>query len=382
MRGISRGVVLAGFGVLAVTAGLWGLTRRATQTGDLAPLSSRPKPVSVVTAKASSWRGTREYVGAVEPWVEARIGPQLMSAYVSTVLVRPGAEVKRGDVLATLDCRSVAAGSQAVEMQARALQARQHATASEAMRLNWMLDGGFASQNEVEQKLAQDAEQQAQLLAAKARLEATTLETQDCILRAPFDGEIARRDLDPGAFVRPGVAVLTLIDRSTVRLVADVPESDFELVRPGTAVRVELLANAERLQSAITRRAPAADLATRTIHVELDVADTQRRLPVGTTARLFVDIGEPAPAVEVPLSAATVRGTKATLVTVSGDVAHPLEAKLLGERAGVLFLDGVEPGARVVTQGRGQVREGDRVAAAEDRFLSPRHATAAAGGLP
>lgn len=381
MAARTRGVFLGGVGMVAVAVGLWGLTRHVANGATLTTLAEHPKPVSVVSAKASSWRGTREYVGSIEPWVEARIGPQIMNAYVSTVLVRPGDVVKRGDVLATLDCRSAAAGSQAVEMQARAIQARQKATASEASRLNLMLDGGFASQNEVEQKLAQDAEQQAQLLATKARLEATTLETQDCVLRAPFDGEIARRDLDPGAFVRPGVAVLTLVDRGTVRLVADVPESDFGMVPPGTPVKVELLATAEHMDATIARRAPAADDSTRTIHIELDVADAKRRMPVGTTARLAIEVGVPVPAVEVPLAAASVRGSKATVVTVSGNVAHPKDAKLLGERAGVLFLDGLEPGVKVVTQGRGLVKDGDTVAAAEDAFIGQKPVTASTEGL-
>src|SRR5213082_3135264 len=48
----------------------------------------------------------------------ARVGPQYVSAYVGTVLVRPGAVVKRGEVLATLDCRNASAATR--EIAARA----------------------------------------------------------------------------------------------------------------------------------------------------------------------------------------------------------------------------------------------------------------------
>jgi len=36
----------------------------------------------------------------------------------------------------------------------------------------------------------------------------------DCVLRAPFDGEIATRLVDPGAFVRPGTSIVSVIDRA------------------------------------------------------------------------------------------------------------------------------------------------------------------------
>lgn len=379
-RGV-RELAWPSLAVAAVCGVLLWLTARATSVGGVSALSARPKLVSVLGAHAAVWRGTREYVGAVEPWVEAKIGPQFMSAYLSTVLVRPGAAVKKGEVLATLDCRSATASGQAVEMQAQAIQARQRATASEAARLAQMLDGGFASENEVEQKLAQNQEQEAQVLATLANVEVRSLESADCVLKAPFDGDVDQRFLDPGAFARPGVPVLRLVDRSTLRLVADVPETDYGLVAPGTPVRVTLLATGQSLEATVTRRSPMAEPATRTIRVEMDVPDQERRLPVGTTARMSIDIGLPRDAVELPLSAATVHGHEATLFVVEGVTAHRREATVLGERGGNLYLGGLAPGERVVTQGRTTLLDGDRVAATLDGFADRQHPLKA-GGLP
>src|SRR5262249_694852 len=159
-------------------------------------------------------------------WLTANVGPQLVSAYVDTVLVRPGAVVKRGEVLATLDCRDKSAESQAVASEARAIEARQKALASGPARLRTLLAGNFGSPNEAEQKAGQSAAEQAKLEAMRAKLAQKSIEVGDCVLRAPFDGEVATRQIDPGAFVRPGVALVSVVDRSTVRLVADVPEVD------------------------------------------------------------------------------------------------------------------------------------------------------------
>ena len=52
-------------------------------------LASAPKPVTVIAAPATTFRDSRTYVGTLRPWVEASVGPQFISAYVDTVLVRP-----------------------------------------------------------------------------------------------------------------------------------------------------------------------------------------------------------------------------------------------------------------------------------------------------
>jgi multidrug efflux pump subunit AcrA (membrane-fusion protein) len=144
-------------GVLVITAvGALLLHRAEAQTNDTA-LSASAKPVTVVAALETTFRASRRYVGTLEPWVTAAVGPQLVSAYVDTVLVRPGAIVRKGDVLATLDCRNASATSQAVAMQARAVGARQQALAHEASRVQGLLEGGYVSPNDAEQKAAQSA---------------------------------------------------------------------------------------------------------------------------------------------------------------------------------------------------------------------------------
>ena len=354
-----------GAAVVAVLVLGGALIQHAESKTNHVALSSEAKPVSVVEAKATSFRGHRTYVGRLDPWVSASVGPQFVSAYVNTVLVRPGDVVRQGQVLATLDCRNANAMAQAVDMQARALDAQQKALSHESSRVSSMLDGGFVSPNEAEQKSAQSSSKEAELLAEKAKLVGTSLEVNDCILRAPFDGDIATRSIDPGAFVRPGTAIVSVVDRSTVRMTVDVPENDFDVVAPGKVIRLFEYATGKEIAGTITRRAPAADPGTRTVHVEVDVPDSNREIPVGTTGELRVDVGDAVRATEIPLAAATVTDTKSTLYVVDGDVAHGKTLVALGESQGVLYVrpEDLPPGSRVVTQGRSVLKDGDRVTA-------------------
>jgi membrane fusion protein, multidrug efflux system len=338
------------------------MVARASSHVNKVALAGAPKGVTVVEAKAARYRPGRRYVGTIQPWIEAKIGPQLISGYVDTVLVRPGDLVKRGQVIATLDCRNASASSKAVSMQARAIQAQQEAIAHESARVAELKEGGFASPNEIEKHAAESASKAAEVMETQAKMQRATLEVNDCVLRAPFAGEIAIRAADPGAFAHPGTAVATLVDRTTVRIVAEVPEADFDLVAPATPVQIVALATGSALRGTIARRSPAADFSTRTVHVEIDVPDPKRTVPVGTTAEIAMEVGAPVDATEIPLVAASVRGSKATVFVVDGKVAKKGVFQLKGERGGSLFLDAaLRPGSHVVTEGRALLKDGDRV---------------------
>jgi RND family efflux transporter MFP subunit len=356
-------ILVIAIGVALVTLAVVILAVRAAHGVNEIPLDASPRPVTVVSARSAPYRGSRTYVGSVEPWVSADVGPQFISAYVETVLVRPGASVKKGQVLATLDCSNPSAATQAIEMHAKSASARQRAAADEATRVASMLDGGFVAPNESEQKTALSNSEQALLLETQANVRRSALDVRDCILRAPFDGEIATRTYDPGAFVHPGASIVSIVDRDTVRVVVDATEKDFDALAPSTLVGIDVLATGAHISAPISRRAPTADPKTRTIHFEIDVADPERRYPSGTTATVHVDVGAPAPATEIPIYSATQDEGKAKLFVVDHGVAHALTLPVLGESGADLFFSAsvLSSGALVVTEGRALLTDGDKV---------------------
>lgn len=382
MKPRSVRVIIGGGTAFVIALGVFLIARADSHVNKIA-LDSQPKAVTVVTARAAAYRASRRYVGTILPWIEARIGPQLISAYVDTVLVRPGDVVRRGQVIATLDCRNASASSKAVAMQARAIQTEQEAIAHESARVAELKEGGFASANEIERHAADSASKQAEVMETEAKMQRATLEVNDCVLRAPFTGEVATRLIDPGAFVRPGTEVASVVDRNTVRVSAEVPEADFDVVGVGVPVVIHALATNRELRAKIARRSPAADLSTRTIHLEIDVPDPDRSLPVGTTAELGIDVGEATPATEIPLVAASVRGSKATVYVVDGQTATKAVYTIKGERSGQLYVDpSLRSGSHVVTEGRSLLKDGERVEAKlDDPPVAPQRALAPQGVL-
>jgi RND family efflux transporter MFP subunit len=367
-RGAARQAsVVIGIGAAVALAAGGAMVLRAEAKTNKVALASSAKQATFVRAKATTFRESRSYVGTLHSWVEANVGPQFISAYVDTVLVRPGAQVKRGEVLATLDCRNASTVRTAITMQARALEAKQGAFADEARRTQKLLDGGFASANEVEQALAQSASELAQLEAQRATMAHSSLEVDDCVLRAPFDGEVGDRFIDPGAFARPGTAIVSVLDRSTARFAADVPEVDFGVVAPKAAVRIHVDATGLDIDGAVARRAPHADQDTRTVHFEVDIPNPKRDIPVDTTGEARIPFGDDKPATVLPLYAATVRGVRATVFVIDQGRARARTLAVLGEVGDYLFLEPtLEAGAAVVTEGRALLNDGDRVEGREE----------------
>ena len=111
-------------------------------------LADAPAEVTCVTAERATYQPVTRYVGTIEPWLEASIGPQLTSAYVTDVRVRPGALVARGEVVATLDCRESRASAQIVRDEAQAQGAQERALARQSERTTALLEGGFVAAND------------------------------------------------------------------------------------------------------------------------------------------------------------------------------------------------------------------------------------------
>jgi hypothetical protein len=94
---------------------------------------------------------------------------------------------------------------------------------------------------------------------------------------------------------------------------------------------------------------------------------------VNTTGEVRIEAGQPRAASAVPLDAAAVTGSKATVFVVAADTAAARKAtfNVLGERNGTLYLDtSLKPGTVVVTEGRAVLADGDAVTAKQVEFTA------------
>ena len=146
-------------------------------------------------------------------------------------------------------------------------------------------------------------------------------------VRAPFDGVITERHVDPGAFVRSAAEgetkpLLTLAVTDRLRLSLEIPESDVASVQVGTPVSILVKAvGIDPLEAQITRTAVALKSRTRTMRCEVDLDNQAGRLAPGMYAQVTVQLEAKESALLIPSKSIHVRGRELSLLVAREGVA-------------------------------------------------------------
>jgi len=131
---------------------------------------------------------------------------------------------------------------------------------------------------------------------------------------------VAQRAVSVGDFVQVGTALVRLVAADPVKLRVSVPERRFSEIRPGQAVTVhaDSLADAAPIRASVSRISPALDIATRTLPVEIVIANADLRLKPGGFATAEIEVGA-VDAMVVPRSAVlTFAGVHKVITIVDG----------------------------------------------------------------
>ncbi|ABE49573.1 efflux RND transporter periplasmic adaptor subunit [Methylobacillus flagellatus] len=151
------------------------------------------------------------------------------------------------------------------------------------------------------QELAQDAE--STLQSARERMRVMGASEQDIaaleqsrrihehlLLRAPISGVVTQRNLDPGAFINLGDSFMSLADTSTLWFFGHVYEQDYQRIRQGQPLQLEVQALPDKRYSAhVDILSPTLDVETNTLRIRcLVVNDGTLRPDLFATAGLSV----------------------------------------------------------------------------------------------
>ena len=210
----------------------------------------------------------------------------------------------------------------------------------------------------------------AQFDQANAYLQEFQINLANTVIRSPVDGFIGRRYLDPGAYVTSSTAVVSVVDVSLVRLVANLVERDLRLVSEGVQARIEVDAfPGETFIGHVARIAPVLDPATRTAQIEIEVPNPDFRLKPGMYARVGLSVGTSSGVVVVPREAVVTRTSARGVFRVDVASDQPTVefiALVIGleDQTYVEVVKGVSEGDLIVTTGAAGLQHGDPVALA------------------
>jgi RND family efflux transporter MFP subunit len=205
----------------------------------------------------------------------------------------------------------------------------------------------------------------AQLGQASARLSELKINLGNTSIISPVSGYVGRRLLDPGAWVTPASAFISVVDISTVRLVANIVEKDIRLISAGLPAEVEVDAfPGEKFAGRVARVAPILDPLTRTAQIEVEISNSQARLKPGMYAKVSFVAERHENALVIPaVSLVDAGGRRGVFVPETGEtgqVARFREVEVgLIETDKVEILSGIAEGDRIVSTGAAALREGD-----------------------
>jgi len=271
-----------------------------------------------------------------------------ISSIVERILFREGQLVATGDLLVELENDEIDAGlavAEATLSESRSLYNRsQNLAKSQAI-----------SASGLEQLLAQVQVHEAQVVAARARLDNT-------VIRAPFSGRIGLRRVSPGSFVNTSTIITTLDDVSKIKLDFSVPETFLTVLSEGMNIVAHSLVYPDQeflgiVQSIDTRLDPIS----RSVRVRAIIPNPDEALKPGMflTIDLQRDRGD---VLLAPEQAIVPEGSAQFVYVVINGIVEKRKV-ILGRRIpGFVVIDeGLNAGDTVVTEGTHKLRDGTAI---------------------
>jgi HlyD family secretion protein len=118
---------------------------------------------------------------------------------------------------------------------------------------------GARIQRQINQQHAEVAGARAEIEQARAQLSEAEANRNDLMVRAPFDGTVVTRTIEPGEVVTPGTPIVTLVDLTRVYLRGFIPEGRIGEVKIGQPARVYLDSDPHRpIEAVVSRVDPEA----------------------------------------------------------------------------------------------------------------------------
>jgi RND family efflux transporter MFP subunit len=321
----------------------------AACTGD--EKASAPRLADVATFEVGAAQGlpARGWDGVVEAVRTTDLAAQT-SGRVTAVEVDVNDRVEQGDVLLRITAVEQDAGANAARAQLRAAEASAAEAEQTYRRYVALANGQFVSKLQLDQARATRDAAVAARDAARANLAQAAQQAGYTVVRAPFDGVVAARDVEPGETVTPGQPLMRVYEPRELRIEVAVPQTRAEAIRRDPRARVFLPGNRE-IVSAEVIVFPAADAASHSVNVRVRLPDLDPVPAPGTTAKVIFDATAAeasAGTVRIPASAVAQRG-ELSAVYVKRDDRLLLRQLRLGARVGdsVEVISGLQPGELV-----------------------------------
>lgn len=370
-RGLLAGLT-ASVALTAIT--VFALSGTRAQ-GDTTPATPPAVPVSVAIVEAREVVPWAEFSGRLEAIERVELRSRV-AGVVEAVHFREGNLVKQGELLVSIDQAPYLADLQRAEAQVQGAKARVALAESENERGQQLLATRNLSQRDIDTRVNNLREAQANVQAAEAARRTAQLNLDYTQIRAPISERIGRLDVTVGNLIAAGGQVLTSLlsvdpiyaafnadERSVLDALASLPEGSRALeqipVRLTTAT-----AQAAQFSGKLHFVDNGIDGASGTVRVRARLDNPDGKLMPGQFVR--VQLGQAKAEQQLVINERAVgtdQNKKFVFVVGDDTKAAWREVSLGAAHDGLRVVNaGLKPGERIIVNGLQRVRPGATVA--------------------
>ncbi len=301
--------------------------------------------------------------GRSEPDRNVKIRPQL-SGRLSAVLVKRGQRVSKGQVLAKIELYDRPQQLDAARAQLAQRQLEYQSSKSLSLK-------GY-------QGKAKLAQAKAALKLAQARVAQLELEIAYTRIRAPFDGVIDARQMEPGDYVSSGQKLATLLVLDPIIVRGDASQHDRASLHNGQTATV-IFNNLAPKTGKLHYLSAQSNAKTNTFRIEVALDNPDYKILAGLSAKI-----------ELPLQTVKAIKISPALFSLNEDgvigikwVKHNIveftPIKIVKTEADGVWISGIAPNAHIITVGQAFVKKGDRVEAIDEKIIERKTEAAISG---
>jgi len=290
--------------------------------------------------------------------VKARVAGELVM-----LEVREGDAVKMGQIVARVDITEYLARQRQAQQQAEAARAQVDVAQRQFDNNNALVNQGFISKTALDTSMANLNGARASYQAALSALDVSTKALDDSVLKAPLNGFVSQRFVQPGERVAPEARIIEIVDLSQLELEATLTSAEAMNVKVGQIAKLNVEGTSQEVSAKVLRINPSTQTGSRSVLVYLGLqSHPLLRQGVFVQGNLGT---QKVQAVVVPLESVRSDKTKPYVQTLQDNQVVHLQVELgaKGEADGkaVMALKEIKEGTRVLAPSAGAVRDGTLV---------------------
>ena len=376
---ISNNKILLSLLIMAlIVTGLWLLTRQAKTKPTHAPTV----PVRVIQVVQRDVPRYVSGIGAVLSLHSVMIRPQI-DGILTQLLVKEGQSVKAGDLLATLDDRSIQASLDQANAQLGQNQAQLRVAQIDLKRYQLLsVDNGISKQT-LDQQQALVNQLKATARGNQAAIAAAKVQLSYTHIHSPVTGRVGIRAVDPGNFLRvsdaQGLFSVTQIDPIAVEF--SLPQQQLPTLHDLLEAKTPALVKAfigdsehsitplgEGRLSLIDNQVSAT---TGTIKVKAQFDNPQHTLWPGQLVNVELQTGVEQNALVVPPSVVQRGLDNYFVYRVKGDGVESVPVRMVYQDTDLNIISGVNGGDTLVSDGQSRLKPGSRIEVVHEPAQTP-----------